>query len=94
MDDTQNVFTAMKEYERLYLSLQPSLDKLERLKETIKTLVLQERNTVSRGRVKATYKKGYKRVFQDSEGLDGYVITDPEVRYLHEPSVSVSVAKA
>ena len=96
LDDTQNVLTAMAEYEKLYVALRPSMDKLERLKETIKTLVLQEGSTVSHGATTATYRKGYARVSWDSKKLDGYAAAHPEMLPFRSetgvsPSVSISV---
>ena len=96
MDDTQSMYTAMAEYEKLYVSLQPSMDKLKRLKEMIKTLVLQVGRTCSHGATTATYRKGYVRVSWDGKGLDGYAVANPEVLHFRkeskvESTVSISV---
>ena len=85
-------------YEELYLELTPKIALLEKLKEGIKGEVLEIGESASHGKVKAMYKKGYKRVLWDSKGLDGYAVAHPEVRALREEkgygaSVSVAVRK-
>ncbi len=85
-------------YEELYLELAPKIAILEGLKKGIKKEVLEIGESTSHGRVRVTCKKGYKRVFWDSKGLDGYAVAHPEVRELrsereYSASVSIRVVK-
>lgn len=92
----REVQTLFERYEELYLSLRSEVEELERLKKEIKSYVLEAGETISHGRVKATYKRGYTRTYWDGSGLKGYAVAHPEINNFRKdreygPSVSVSV---
>jgi len=92
-DNGKQVF---EEYEALYLEIEPKAIRLIELEEAIKKEVLSASECLQHGYVKASYKRGYTRVYWDPNGLDKYAVDHPKVLGLREgravkPSVSVTV---